>query len=443
LRRKPCVRLTYPQALDYIASLAPRGWRLGLDRMQAFIDKLGLSRFVAGERGTQFLHVTGTNGKGSVTAFLQSVLHQSGFAAGGFFSPYVYDIRERVQFNKHLIAPGTLARLTSELMRVAESFNGSSLGAITEFEFKTALGFQFWKEKKCDWVAVEVGLGGRLDSTNVLLPAASTIVSIGLDHTNILGSTYREIAHEKAGVIKPGRPVVVGQMVDEALDEIETEARKKGSLCWIFGKDIVLEPMPGRKFRVHTPVRSYDGLRPGLYGRMQPHNMALAVATLDAAGIEVGPENMTSGVRHVTLPGRFEHRVYQGLDFVLDGAHNAEAAQVLALSLQDKYPARRIVLIAGMVAGHEPTRFFEPLAPLVFSAHIVPIQFHRALPPAEVAVGLHGLGPSVAVHKSLATGLEAACMDASSDGLVVVTGSFYLLGEIVRMMDPRRHDPVQ
>lgn len=426
--------MSYDKALAYIASLAPRGWRLGLDRMQAFIDLIGLTSFVKGEGSAQFLHVTGTNGKGSVTAYLQSILHQSGLATGGFFSPYVYDIRERVQFNKHLISHRSLAWLTSSLMPLAESFNTSPLGAITEFEFKTALGFQYWKEKQCDWVAVEVGLGGRLDSTNVLVPAASVIVSIGLDHTNILGGTYTEIAHEKAGIIKPGRPVVVGQMVDEALAEIEKEAREQGSPCWVFGRDILLEPSAGRKFRVCTPARSHEGLKPGLYGRMQPHNMALAVAAIDAAGPSIGFEDLAAGLKHVSLPGRFEHRVFQGRDFILDGAHNAEAAHVLALSLQDKYPSRRVVLITGMVAGHEPSRFYEPLASSVSSVHVVPIQFHRALPPDEVVAGLSGLVPSVAVHNSLSEGLEAACADASPEDLIVVAGSFYLLGEIVRLM---------
>ncbi len=426
--------LSYDEALAYIASLAPRGWRLGLDRMQAFVDLIGLTSFVKGEGSAQFLHVTGTNGKGSVTAYLQSILHQSGLATGGFFSPYVYDIRERVQFNKHLISQKSLARLTSYLMPLAESFNDSSLGAITEFEFKTALGFQYWKEKQCDWVAVEVGLGGRLDSTNVLVPAASVIVSIGLDHTNILGSTYTEIAREKAGIIKPGRPVVVGQMVVEALTEISREAHEKGSPCWVFGRDVQLEPMTGHRYRVSTPTRSYEGLKPGLYGRTQPHNMALAVAAIDAAGLSAPLDVLFAGVKNVSLPGRFEHRVYQSRDFILDGAHNAEAAQVLALSLQDKYPGRRVVLITGMVAGHEPSRFYEPLAPSVSSIHVVPIQFHRALPPDEVVAGLSGLVPTVAVHKSLSEGLGAACSDASPGDLIVVAGSFYLLGEIVRLM---------
>jgi len=434
LRNKAEAELTYEQALAYIASLAPRGWRLGLDRMQAFIDQIGLSKFVAGEEGTRFLHVTGTNGKGSVTAYLQSILHQEGLDTGGFFSPYVYDIRERIQFNKHLISAKALTRLTAALMPVAESFNDSPLGAITEFEFKTALGFQYWKEKKCDWVAVEVGIGGRLDSTNVLVPETSVIVSIGLDHTNILGGTYVEIAHEKAGIIKCGRPAVVGQMVDEALSEIEKEAREKGSPCWVFGREVLLEPLAGRRFRVCTPARSYEGLRPGLFGRMQPHNMALAVAAIDAAGLSFEPEILLAGVKNVSLPGRFEHRIYQGRDFILDGAHNAEAAQVLALSLQDKYPGRRVVLITGMVAGHEPARFYETLAPAVSSVHVVPIQFHRALGPEEVAAGIVGLVPSVAVHASLADGLAAACADASAEDLIVVAGSFYLLGEIVNLM---------
>src|SRR6185436_18334668 len=237
--------MTYDEALAYIASLAPRGWRLGLDRMQAFVDKIGMQDALGAEGGPQFIHVAGTNGKGSVTAYLQSILVEAGYKTGAFFSPFVYDPRERVQFGRELISKEDLAKLTEELIPIAESFSDTEFGGITEFEFKTALGFLYWKRKQCEWVALEVGLGGRLDATNVVTPKASIIVSIGLDHTNILGHTLAEIAYEKAGIIKPKVPVVVGQMPHEALEVIERAAAEREAPIWRYGKEIRYQPQTG------------------------------------------------------------------------------------------------------------------------------------------------------------------------------------------------------
>ncbi|HEY0866603.1 MAG TPA: hypothetical protein VGE01_04465, partial [Fimbriimonas sp.] len=216
--------MTYPEALAYVSGLEPRGWRLGLDRMQAFIDRAGLSQNVgrppgtdpAGKPGARFIHVAGTNGKGSVTAFLQSMLVEHGYRTGAFFSPYVVDPRERVQFGRSLISESDFASVVAHLKPIAESFSETEFGGITEFEFKTAVGVEYWRRKRCEWVALEVGLGGRLDATNVVHPACSAIVSIGYDHTQILGDTLEKIAFEKAGIVKPETPLVVGDVPEPA-----------------------------------------------------------------------------------------------------------------------------------------------------------------------------------------------------------------------------------
>jgi dihydrofolate synthase/folylpolyglutamate synthase len=402
--------------------------------MHALIECVNLSSYVAGKENARFIHVAGTNGKGSVTAYLQSIFVESGFQAGAFFSPYVYDIRERVQQGRHLISSVDLARLTFEMKPIAESFTDTEFGGVTEFEFKAALGFVYWKEKHCDWVALEVGLGGRLDATNVVMPAASVVVSIGLDHTSILGNSYTEIAHEKAGIIKPGIPVVVGQMVPEAMAEIVKEAVEKKSPIWRLGHEIAIEPMGVKGYRLVTPARTHEDLKPGLYGQMQVHNMALAVAAIDASGCPASETAIYKGVRHASLPGRFEHRVIHGRDVILDGAHNAEAATVLSQSLRDRFPGRRIVMLTGMVAGHDSRRFYTPLAPIVDAVHIAPIDFHRAIAPSVVAESLVGLIDNVHVHDRLEQALEQTLSDAADGDLVVVTGSFYLIGELARLM---------
>jgi len=421
--------MKYEEALDYIASLAPRGWRLGLDRMRELLLRADLENAVGTADGAKFIHVTGTNGKGSVTAFLQSLLVSQGYRTGSFFSPYVYDPRERLQFNRELISKRDLARLTAALQGPAESLADTEFGGTTEFEFKAALGFQYWREKKCDWVALEVGLGGRLDATNVVMPKASVIVSIGLDHTTILGPILEKIAEEKAGIIKPNTPVIVGDMPAEPSGVIERVAAANNAPMWRYGRELLLAK-EGEYFRVTTPKSSFPGLMPGLTGAMQAHNMALAVAAVDAAGALRDAAAIAQGAAGARLPGRFERRTVKGKEVVLDGAHNPDAAKVLRKNLKEFYPGRRVTLLTGMVAGHDPALFFEAIADMVESAFIVPIDFHRAVPAEELGAVLKDLVSKVHLCDSIREGIERALAAAEADGLVVVTGSFYLVGQV-------------
>ena len=429
--------MRYEEALAYIAGLAPRGWRLGLDRMQAFVDKIGLQDSLGVPGGPQYIHVAGTNGKGSVTAYLQSILVWANYRTGAFFSPFVYDPRERVQFEMEYISKEELSQLTEELMPVAESFSETEFGGITEFEFKTALGFLYWKRKQCEWVALEVGLGGRLDATNVVTPCASIIVSIGLDHTNILGHTLEEIAFEKAGIIKPKIPVVVGQMAPEALRVIERVAAENEAPIWRFGEEIILYPNGDLK----TPHGWHNGLKPGIKGHMQDHNLALAVAALDAAQVSISWLAFNDAPQYVSAPGRFEKVPHKGKRFLLDGAHNPDAAKVLVHSLRDYLKENQnVILLTGMVAGHEPEVFYKELEPLIKSAHVVPIDFHRAMAPNDVANALSKLGIRNTAHKTIQEGINAAEREACAEDLILVTGSFYLVGEVGRALDRSDRD---
>ena len=423
--------MDFDAACLYLESLAPRGWRMGLDRMQELCRRAGLSDALGGETGPRYLHVAGTNGKGSVTAFLQSVLAASGHNAGAFFSPYVYDIRERIQVGGAKISREDFARHIEALNPHAESLAETEFGGATEFEVKTAAGFRHWREAGCAWVALEVGLGGRLDATNVISPDASAIVSIGLDHTHILGDTYAAIAYEKAGVIKPGVPVVVGEMPPEALEVVEREACERGAAVWRVGREVAYEAQTGAMWRVCTPAGALDGLVPGLQGAMAPHNMSVALAMLHAAAIPLDEDAARQGCTHTRLPGRFEHAAWRGRPVILDGAHNAEAAEVLARTLAHREPGKRVHLVLGMTRGHAPAGFFEPLRGCVEAVHLAPFGFHRAQSPEEVAVGLPGVASTV--HGTALEALDAAC-EAPEDALVLVTGSFYLVGELGRLM---------
>lgn len=373
---------------------------------------------LAGIRGdANYVHVAGTNGKGSVTAMVQSILVEAGFVTGAFFSPYVYDPRERVQLGRELIPEKDFAALVEELIPLSET----KFGGATEFEFKTAVGFLYWQRHYAEWVALEVGLGGRLDSTNIIVPRVSVITSISLDHTGILGSTVEEIAAEKAGILKPGVPAVVGDLPPGAMAVVE---RAADAGIWRYGRDVVLE---GRDLRL--PTRTVGDLAAPFAGEHMAQNMALAVAALDAAGLRISDEVVRRGLEKTSLPGRFERRVVDGVEVVLDGAHNPASAAALADTLRATFGDGRMVFLCGMVQGHDPGGFFAAIAPLAAEIHLAPIDFHRALAPSELAP-FAGRG-SVA-HGSVADAVGAALCAAKAGGLpLVVTGSFYLLSEVV------------
>ena len=421
--------MTYEQALAAIAALEPRGWRLGLDRMQEFINRAGLTDSVGSSNDPKYIHVAGTNGKGSTTAFLQSLLVEAGYRTGAFFSPYVVDPRERVQFGRELIGKQELADLTEELLLVTETFTDSDFGGITEFEFKTAIGFLYWKRKACEWVALEVGLGGRLDATNVVMPRASIIVSIGMDHMNILGDTRAKIAFEKAGIIKPDIPVILGEMADEAKDVILSVSKELRAPVWQYGKEIFWD---AKTSAVETPNGYYPGLAPSLVGPIQTHNLSLAVAALDAAGAITTTEALVIGARSATIPGRFQEVTYQGKTVIFDGAHNPDAAEVLlaALDADDRFES--YVLVTNMLSGHDPSEFYNILKRRVSKVHVVPIDFHRAKSVGDMVTKLAETFDLVKGHPSSTEGLEAAIDSTGHHEAVLVTGSFYLVGQLLR-----------
>ncbi len=421
------VAFSYEEAQTRIASLAPRGWRLGLDRMQELVRRAGLEGTIGQEaESPRYFHVAGTNGKGSVTANLQSLCCEAGWRTGSFFSPFVYDPRERIQFGRALIEPEAFARLTSWLWPISESLSETEFGGVTEFEFKTALGFAYWREKRCEAVALEVGLGGRLDSTNVVRAVAGAIVSLSLDHTNVLGDSIEAIAFEKAGILKPGMTAVLGSVPPEARQVVERTADEVQATLWRMGKEVRLE-LDGESWRVCTPARTLRGLMPGLSGAAQPHNLAVAVACLDAGGALVPEESVREGLRLARLPGRFELREARGQTVLLDGAHNHEAARTLAEGLGE-LGAKRWQAVVGMVQGHAPERFLGPLEPFLEALHLVPVDSPRAYPPEAIREALGSFSVPIRVHESVSEGLEAAF---EAEGPVLVTGSFYLLGEAV------------
>jgi dihydrofolate synthase/folylpolyglutamate synthase len=417
--------------------------------MLEFARRAGLSDALGDGGKPRFLHVAGTNGKGSVTAFLQSMLVESGYLTGAYFSPYVFELRERWQMGRELISCESLAALTDELWPFGESLAETEYGGATEFEFKTALALLYFKRMKCEWVALEVGLGGRLDATNIITPAAAAVVTIGLDHVGVLGATLSAIAGEKAGIIKEGRPVVMGRMDEQARQVIHSVACERHAPVWEVGPDIAIEA-DGPRWRVATPARTYTDICPGIVGQAQPHNAAVALGLMDASGATRSIEANVEGLAKAKLPGRMQRSHLLGHEWILDGAHNAQAGESLRASFAEA-GFGRAVLLTGMVSGHDMTAFYESLRGVARDVVVAPIQFHRAAPPEEVAeivTSLFGFqmvnSPdgeqttiastgTVTISETVDEAIRLATQKAGNDP-ILVTGSFYLVGEVGRLL---------
>jgi len=423
------VSRTFEEIVGEIEKLAKLGWRLGLDRMKAFVDYAGLTESLGVGNPPSYIQIAGTNGKGTATAALQSILVAQGHRTGGYFSPYVYDFRERIQINGELIRKERFCDLAERLLERASSFGESKYGPVTEFEFKTALGIAAFAAERCDWVALEVGIGGRLDATTVVTPRAGIITSIGLDHVHILGNTHAEIAREKAGILKLGMPLALGRMDPSAEHVIRECARENGSEVWQLGQEIELSETSG-VYTLRLPSgREIGPWKSPLVGRLQADNIALAVAAAELAGAIADPSKVVSGVETTRIAGRFEQRDWEGVPVILDGAHNGEAAEALAESLADAGFAE-VMLVTTMLQGHEVERFYSPLRSHIEKAFCVELNMPRARKVGDLANALSNLSIDVEPYPSVEDAMHDARKAWKPGQAILVTGSFYLVGEV-------------
>ena len=415
-------KMTYDEALSYIHSVSWKGSRPGLERIRELCRLLGDP-----QRGMKFVHVAGTNGKGSVCAMTASVLRASGLKTGLFTSPYVSFFEERIQVDGEPIPKDRLAEVTAKVKRCADKMEDSP----TEFELLTAIGFVYFREAGCDVVVLEVGLGGRLDSTNVIEdPVLSVITGIDLDHTEVLGSTLGEIAAEKGGIIKPGRPVVVAGCPAEAEEVLRRIAEERGS-----------EFIPVDYSRISGVVSSLDGSSFDLapYGKMsvslagiyQIKNAAVVVTAVEAIreqGFSVTDENLAEGLASAKWPARFETLSRDPL-VIYDGAHNPNGVAALCENIRTLCGGR-VILVTGVMADKDYRPMAEELSPLTEKVFTVTPGNPRALD-AEKLAGVYAAAgadavPCVAVDE----GVRLAAEEGRRTGLpVVISGTLYMYAE--------------
>ena len=430
--------MNYREAVAYIHSLLQFGIKPGLERIQALLDRLGNP-----ERRLPVLHVAGTNGKGSTCAMLASVLEAAGYKTGLFISPYVINFRERMQINGRFIPPGELAERTERLRGIAAELEKEDLGP-TEFEFITALALSWFADENCGAVVLETGLGGRLDSTNVVpAPLVSVITSISLDHTAILGDTIEQIAMEKSGIIKPGRPVVVSPgLRDEALGVVRRTAGERRSAVYqpLAAVDIVAMGLKGSRFVTGKTALREPGCEAallnegagkayavGLAGDHQVANALTAIEAIRRCSLPVSEEALRAGLLKARFPARLE-LLCEKPAVILDGAHNPEGAAALARAAAPM--AGTITAVMGMMSDKDYESALCVLAPLCRSIVTVRVRDNpRSLTAAALAAAAKKYCADVTAAASYRRALALAAEKAEG-GPVLICGSFYLAGAI-------------
>ena len=416
-------------------SLKSYGIVPGLDSVRGLCRRLGDP-----QGGLNFVHVAGTNGKGSALAYVSTVLTCAGYRVGRYISPTIREYRERFQINGRMITQKDLCELAGEVKDACDAMRAEGLPHPTPFEVETALSFLYFIRKKCDLVVLETGMGGRLDATNVICSSqVAVLASISMDHMQYLGNTLTAIAGEKAGILKPGCRAVSAEQEPEAMEAIRARAEQLGIPLTVAETRLV-----GRaRYGLEKQRFDYDGMKDleiGLAGRCQIGNAALAVETCRAlreCGYEIPDKALRQGLRETRWPGRFTILGRRPL-FVADGAHNEDAARELAKSLEMYFTNRRIIYIMGILKDKEYEKIIELTAPYADQIlTVTPPGNPRAMGSYELAQEVAKAHPRVTATDSLEEAVELSHLLAGKEDVILAFGSLSYLGRLMEIMEER------
>lgn len=404
------------------------GWKFGLERISLLLQRLGNP-----QQGLRVVHVAGTNGKGSVCQYVASVLGQGGYRVGVYISPHLQWFSERIVINGVPISREDIDRLVDRVRPVVEGMIAEGEPP-TFFEITTALAFLYFKEKQVEYAVVEVGLGGRFDATNVVVPVVSVITNIALDHTEILGDTAKKIAVEKAGIIKSGVPVVTGAS-GEALEVIREVAAKRLAPLVVVGDgqwSRLSRTRSSQVFRILGSLREYE-VSTRLLGLYQGENIAVALAAveqLQLLGVFVSDQAIVAGVDRAFHPGRMEV-VADEPAIVLDGAHNPHGMGMLRRTLEADFPGRRVVLVVGICHDKDMRRMLEIIVPVAWRVVLTRSLNPRACAPGKLLELAREFSrdKEITVCESVPEALGTAMGMAGERDLICVTGSLFTVGE--------------
>ena len=413
--------MTVTEAIEYIHSVFWKGSVPGLTRTQTLLAKMGNP-----EKKLKFVHIAGTNGKGSTAAMTASILRKAGYRTGLYTSPYIYRFHERMQVDGEQISDEDLIAVTEYVKPLADSMEESP----TEFELVCCIAFEYFVRKKCDIVVLEVGMGGEWDATNVIeTPEVAVITNIGLDHTDVLGSTVEEIARTKAGIFKDNGHAVIYRgtpSVEAVFEEVCREKNVRLKKADFDSLKLKSHSLEGQVF----DCGKYENLVLPLLGDHQLHNAAVVLAiaeTLQEKGWKITRENICDGIRDVSWPGRFD---IVGRDplFIIDGGHNPQCIEALVKNIEDYLTDRRVVALTGVLADKDYADMYKPVMPLVEQFVCITPPNPRKLEAELLAQYLRDAGARALACESVKAGVAKAMELAGSDGVVLCFGSLYSIG---------------
>jgi dihydrofolate synthase / folylpolyglutamate synthase len=430
----PMVR-TYEEALEWIHGRLRLGIKPGLKRMEWFMEKLGHP-----ERRIRAIHIAGTNGKGSTVSYLRHILQAAGYSVGTFTSPYVEQFNERISVNGKPIGDKEIVKLVQVIKPLAEELEQTELGAPTEFEVITAMMLYYFGKKNIqDVVLIEAGLGGRLDSTNIIYPILSIITNIGYDHMNILGETLDKIAFEKAGIIKSGVPLITGAEQPEAWTVISEKAASLKAKTYRLGEDFfIVRHVPitdGERFSLETPFSQYPDLKITMFGAHQVQNAALAVMAAEylrmCYSFLIEKEHIYEGLEKAKWIGRFE-RVSNKPLIIIDGAHNEEGIHSLVDTVRSHYPDKDIHVLFAALADKPLDKMIPPLAEIAETITFTSFDFPRAASAEQLAELCDH--PNKATTDDWKGWMKETKKQKRSDALFLITGSLYFIAEVRKFL---------
>ncbi len=412
--------MDYHQAWSYLDSLQFFKIKLGLDSMTEFLARLG-----GPERNIPFVHVAGTNGKGSVSVTLLTILAQAGYKVGLYTSPHLSCVRERFRINNEYISEENFALYAAEIRDILGSEQ------ITYFEFTTALALLWFAAEKVDVAILETGMGGRLDATNVITPLVGVITNVSMDHEAYLGDCLARIAGEKAGIIKSGIPLVSGVAADDSLQVVSRVCAEKNAPFYLLGRDFRVRP--GEGGLIYSGIRrKFSNLSLKLKGEYQLTNTALALAVaelLEKNGFSCSENDIRQSLLRVSWPGRLECLRLNDRRYLLDGAHNPAGVKCLRRALIEDFRYRRLIMVWAAMADKDLLNTLPVIAPLCAGLIFCRPEAERSATPAELTALLDdGIRPRAMGAESVAEALRKAAKLAGPDDLICVAGSLYLIG---------------
>lgn len=415
--------MTGSEAIAYIHSMVWDRSATGYEHARELLEKMGNP-----QKDLRYVHIGGTNGKGSTAAMVASVLKNAGYRTGLYTSPFIFRFNERMQVNGEQITDDELGKVTEEVKAVVDRYNLHP----SEFALLSCVAFAYFKYKKCDIVVLEVGMGGENDSTNVIDCAeVSVLTNIGMDHTEFLGSTIEEIASTKAGILKEGTRAVLYPNVP-SVETVLTEVCERKQIPYVipdFSKiERTAHGLAGQTFS----FTSHKDLYLPLLGNHQLCNAAVAISTLDLlneAGWNISEDALRMGLREVTWPGRFEVLSQKPL-FIIDGGHNPQCVQALAENITAYLEDRRIIALVGVLADKDYEEMFEPILPLVDEFVTITPPSPRSLTAKELAECLQAKGKMATSSTDIKEGVRIALSKSDDESVVLCFGSLYTIGEI-------------